>query len=163
MLNSFSSFSSYVARWLALPLALLIATPCLAAATPATMTVTQAWARATPPGAETGAAYFTISNTGSKADAIVGAQSAVAANASVHEMKMAGGMMQMRATPNLTIAPQAKVTFTPNGYHVMLEGLKAPLKEGDHFKLTLQLQHAGKMEVDVVVEGFGASQFTPAH
>ncbi len=147
---------------LALPFTLSITTICLAAEAPA-VTITKAWSPATPPGAETGAAYFTISNNGATVDAILGAKSAVATDASVHEMKMAGGMMQMRAAPNLALAPKTTVTFSPHGYHVMLTGLKKPLKEGDHFKLALQLQHAGAIEVDVTVQGLGASQFNASH
>ncbi|MBB5190513.1 hypothetical protein HNQ50_001235 [Silvimonas terrae] len=150
----------YPAFLLALPFVLLTATPSLAADTAAAVSIVQAWSPATPPGAETGAAYFTINNRSGAADVILGANSAVATEASVHEMKMAGGMMQMRAVPKLSLAPKASVTFSPHGYHVMLTGLKKPLKEGDHFKLALQLQHAGAVEVDVVVEGLGASQFT---
>ena len=45
-----------------------------------------------------------------------------------------------------------KATLAPGGYHVMLMGLKAPLKEGQSFPLTLTFEHAGKVEVEVMVE-----------
>ncbi|MGZ3237984.1 MAG: copper chaperone PCu(A)C, partial [Burkholderiaceae bacterium] len=39
-----------------------------------------------------------------------------------------------------------------NGYHIMLVGLKQPLKLGDKFSLTLTFEKAGKLDVPVVVE-----------
>ncbi|GGP24280.1 copper chaperone PCu(A)C [Silvimonas amylolytica] len=144
----------------ALPLALILASHCFAADT---LSVTQAWARATPPGATTAAAYFTIKNNGAAADSIVGARTSVADDASVHEMKMANGMMQMRAVPKLDIAPKATVIFSPQGYHVMLTGLKAPLKEGSQFKLSLALQGGGSIEVSIDVLGLGATAYSHAH
>ncbi|GGP19177.1 copper chaperone PCu(A)C [Silvimonas iriomotensis] len=146
--------------FIALPLALTLAAPCFAADT---LTVSQAWARATPPGASTAAAYFIIKNEGATTDSIVGARTSVADDASVHEMKMANGMMQMRAVPKLDIPAKASVTFSPQGYHVMLTGLKAPLKEGSHFKLSLALQRGGSIDVNVDVLGLGATEFSHSH
>jgi copper(I)-binding protein len=40
---------------------------------------------------------------------------------------------------------------------VMLMGLKKPLKQGEHFTLTLTLERAGDMKVDVPVAGVAAS------
>ena len=42
--------------------------------------------------------------------------------------------------------------FQPGGLHVMLFGLKQPLKAGEHFPLTLEFEKAGKVEVQVQVE-----------
>jgi hypothetical protein len=71
-------------------------------------------------------------------------------------MKMANGVMEMRPVKSLTIAPGKSVTLEPNGYHIMLTGLKAPLKEGQSVKLTLTFEHAGTQQVTASVAKVGA-------
>jgi len=40
-----------------------------------------------------------------------------------------------------------------SGMHLMLIGLKEPLKDGARFPMTLDFERAGKVEVTVIVEG----------
>jgi len=40
-----------------------------------------------------------------------------------------------------------QVAFDPGGMHIMLVGLKQPLKEGQTFPLTLTFRKAGKVDV----------------
>ena len=49
------------------------------------------------------------------------------------------------------IAPGKTVKFAPGGLHVMLIGLKQPLKNGDHFPLTLHFQKSGEAQLQVEV------------
>jgi periplasmic copper chaperone A len=117
------------------------------------------WARATPNGASVGGGYMTITNTGTTTDQLVGGATAVAGRFEVHEMKMDNGVMKMRpVTGGLEIKPGQTVKLEPGGYHVMLVGLTQQLKQGEHFKATLEFAKAGKVEVDFSVEGFGATQ-----
>ena len=118
--------------------------------------VDQVWARATPGGAKTGVMYLSVTNTGTAPDKLVGASTPVAAKAEVHESKSANGVMQMRPVSTLTIAPGKTVVLQPDGYHLMLTGLKQPLKEGEHVPLTLVFEHAGKRQVTAEVEKIGA-------
>jgi hypothetical protein len=75
----------------------------------------------------------------------------------IHQMKMDNGIMKMRPVEGgLEIKPGQTVTLDPSGYHVMLMGLKQPLKQGEHFKATLEFAKAGKVDVDFTVESFGA-------
>jgi copper(I)-binding protein len=46
--------------------------------------------------------------------------------------------------------------LNPGGLHIMLIGLKAPLKQGETFPLTLTFAKAGTTTVEVVVQGPGA-------
>jgi len=41
--------------------------------------------------------------------------------------------------------------FKPGGMHIMLVGLKQPLKAGDSFPLTLAFQKAGAVETTVMI------------
>ena len=65
--------------------------------------------------------------------------------------------MKMRPLPNGINLPAGQpVTLKPGGMHIMLMGLKQPLKQGESFPLTLSLQKGGMKEVNVAVEGPGA-------
>ena len=123
---------------------------------PAGIAVEQAWARATPGTVKTGVAYLTLLNTGKDGDRLVGLSTPVAESASLHEMKMEDGIMKMRPLDSVTLAPGEKIELKPSGNHVMLEGLKHPLKEGEHFALTLTFEKSGTEEVQVMVGKVGA-------
>jgi copper(I)-binding protein len=121
--------------------------------------VENAWARATPPMAKTGAVYFTIVDHGAP-DKLVAAATPVAGMAHLHETTMAGNVMQMRPIEGLDVAD--KVTLAPGGTHLMLTDLKQPLKQGDSFPLTLTFQHAGTVHTVVSVAGIGAGGPMPS-
>ena len=112
---------------------------------------------ATPslPGTTTGAAYITaLENGGARADKLVGASTPAAARVEIHTMSVdAQGVMRMREVDGISLAPKAKVQMKPGaGLHLMLIDLKAPLKEGTSFAMTLQFERAGSVEVNVVVQ-----------
>jgi periplasmic copper chaperone A len=116
-----------------------------------------AWARATPKGASVGGGYMKITNSGTAPDHLIGGSTEISRDVEVHEMKMEGGVMMMRPVAGgIEIEPGQTVTLDPSGYHVMFVGLKEQLKQGDHFKATLQFAKAGKIDVDFTVEGIGA-------
>jgi len=119
--------------------------------------VTQPWARATPKGASTGAAYMTITNTGSKAARLSCASTVVAATCQIHEMAMSNGVMRMRPVEGgLEVKPGQTVTLKPGGFHMMLEGLKAPLKAGETVEATLTSSDGGSVKVEFPIAAIGA-------
>lgn len=120
--------------------------------------IEQPWARATPQGAKIGAGYMKITNTGSAPDRLVGGTADVSSGFELHEMKMEGSVMKMRALPHgLDIPPGGSVEFKPGSYHVMFTGLKQPLAVGQHVKGTLTFEKAGKVDVQFDVQPVGAS------
>lgn len=124
----------------------------------AKIAVEQPWARATPGGAKTGAAYMTLANKTDTADRLTGASSDVAAKVQIHEMKVVNGVMQMRPlTDGLAIPANGSVALKPGAYHVMLIGLKKPLVAGQSFPLTLTFAKAGNISVTVPVRAMGAN------
>ena len=127
------------------------------------VTVTDAWARATPGNAPTGAVYMTVTNAGGAPDTLLSAKVPVAKTAELHSMNMTNGVMQMRPTGPIALAPGQSLAFQPGGYHVMLIGLTHPLKEGETFPLTLTFAKAGKVTVSVQVAGIGAMQMPMGH
>jgi copper(I)-binding protein len=107
-----------------------------------------AWSRPTPPGVPTGVGYVTIVNHGREPDRLIGATSPWAASASLHRSAMRGGVMSMQPVPEgLPIPPGVTLRLEPSGYHLMLTGLKRPLRPGDRIPATLILQKAGKLPV----------------
>jgi copper(I)-binding protein len=100
------------------------------------------WVRGTVAGQKATGAFMELSSpTGT---AIVGASSPVAGITEIHEMKMDGGVMKMRATPRLDIPAGKPISLAPGGYHVMLMDLKQQLKKGDTVPLTLQVENKDK-------------------
>ena len=123
----------------------------------ATLHIAQPWARATPPGAETGGGYMTITNRGQEPDRLVGGASPVAARIGIHEMTVENGVMTMRPLASgLEIKPGETVTLKPGGRHVMFEQLREPLRQGRTVPATLDFVKAGKVNVEFVVEPVGA-------
>jgi hypothetical protein len=124
-----------------------------------TITVEQPWARATPTGAKTGAVYMTLDNKSGTADRLTGASSSVADKLQIHEMKVENGVMQMRQlTGGLPIPAGGSVVLKPGSYHVMLIGLKKPLKAGETLPLTLTFEKAGNISLTVPIQAVGAMQ-----
>ncbi len=119
---------------------------------------------ATPsrPGLKTGAVYFRhIRNQGRVGDRLLSASSPVAGAVEIHRMQMQGDVMRMRAVPALDIPVGAQVPMrhgTPDGHHLMLFDLKAPLKDGDRFPVTLRFERAGEHTVQVWVQTPRTSQ-----
>lgn len=104
--------------------------------------IKDAWARATAPGQVNGSVGVVIT---SKKDArLIAVKSAVAGSAEIHTMTMDNGVMQMRQLDYLELPANQPVTLGPGGNHLMLLGLKRPLKEGSTLPLTLTVQYADK-------------------
>jgi periplasmic copper chaperone A len=125
------------------------------------LSIDHPFARATPPGAKSGGAFFVVENAGATPDKLIGVTSPLAGNAEIHQMTMDGGVMRMRAVLALDIPPGGKVELKPGGYHVMLLDLKQPFKVGDKVPLTLTFQNAGSIGVSVDVEPIGSTSHKP--
>jgi copper(I)-binding protein len=121
----------------------------------------QPWARATPATARVGAVYLTLRSPAP--DRLVSVSSPVAAAAELHESAMAGMVMKMRRLPSLAIPAGQRVALASGGMHIMLVGLKEPLREGQNFPLTLTFAKAGPQTVTVTVGKIGAMGPPPAH
>lgn len=119
--------------------------------------VTDAWVRATPPGADNAAVYFSVVNKGRTADSLISASSNITANAMVHRTVMTGGIAHMEMGGPVELNAGAHLSFAPIGYHLMLEGLKQPVTEGKVISVTLDFARAGKLTFPVRVLGVTAA------
>lgn len=101
----------------------------------AQVTVKDAWVRATVAQQKATGAFMQLL---SAQDAhLISAQSPVAGVVEVHEMRMDGGVMKMRAVPKLALPAGKAVDLKPGSYHVMLMDLKGQVKDGDAVPVTL--------------------------
>lgn len=103
------------------------------------------------PNAGSGAIYLTIENHGAEPDRLVGMVTPSASMAMLHEMKIEGDVMKMRALTSLDVPAGATVELKPGASHIMLMGMKAPLKAGNSIQLELTFEKSGVLKVDVPV------------
>jgi copper(I)-binding protein len=118
------------------------------------ITIRDAFATPTRPGASVGAAYFGgLENRGSQPDRLLRATSSVSARVELHSGEIGqDGVMRMRELDSLPLPPGSRTELKPGqGNHLMLMDLKKPLAEGDSFAMTLDFERSGKVEVKVTV------------
>ena len=130
------------------PLLFAVATAASAQAT-APVSVHGAWARSTVTGQDSTGAYMTL--TAREPLTLLGAQTPAAGIVEIHEMKMEGEVMKMRAADTLPLAAGQPLRLAPGGYHLMLMDLKAPFKPGSHIPMTLRFRDAKGQESKLAV------------
>ncbi|MES2401930.1 MAG: copper chaperone PCu(A)C [Pseudomonadota bacterium] len=132
--------------------------------------VDKAWARASVQGQKGTGAFMSI--TASEGTKLVGLSTPVAGVAEVHEMKMEGDVMKMRAVAGGLDLPAGKtVELKPGGYHVMLMDLKTPLAKDSTVPMTLLFKNAKGVEsklnitvpVSVTAPGAAAAEHDHKH
>lgn len=112
----------------------------------AQLTVQDAWVRGTVPGQTSSGAFMTLQSAeGAK---VVGVSTPVAGTAEIHEMKMEGNVMRMKAVPALDVPKGQTVQLKPGGYHVMLMDVKQPLVKDATVPITLKVELADKRVVE---------------
>ncbi len=152
-------------RFISLALAALSLAFASGAALAQPVEVKDAWARASVQGQKASGAFMKI--TAKDGAQLVGVASPVAGVAEVHEMKMEGDIMKMRAAPTLDLPAGKTVELKPGGYHVMLMDLKAALVKDSSLPLTLVFKDAkgveSKLEIKVPVRASAPAMGTHKH
>lgn len=121
-------------------------------------------ARPTTPGIQNGAAWFGVKNAGASDDRVIGVESPIADHAEIHDMTMDNDVMRMFKVDGVPVPAGETVTLGKgNKLHVMLMGLKQPLKEGDAFDMTVHFEKAGSVPVQVWVEQPSAASGAKQH
>jgi periplasmic copper chaperone A len=133
---------------------MLVATPALAQ-----VEIETPWARATAPGARTGAGYMVIRNKSASPDRLVGAESAVSARVETHMHTKEGDIFRMREVQGFDIPAKGSFELKPGGAHLMFTDIRRPFKEGENIPVTLKFEKAGDLTVEFHVGRLGA----PAH
>jgi periplasmic copper chaperone A len=110
--------------------------------------VKDAFARASAvPAAKAGTVYMTLTNNSAKADRLLSITTAASDTAQLHESVEKDGVATMKPHEALEIPAGGTVELKPGSMHIMLTGLKAPLKKGDMIMLELKFEQAGTVEV----------------
>lgn len=129
----------------------------------AQVVVRNAWVRATVPQQTATGAFLQL--TAEHDTRLVSVSSTVAPVAEVHEMALQDNVMRMRPVPAVDLPAGKAVDLKPGGHHIMLMGLKQPVKAGETVPLTLVFEdRAGKrqsVEVKAVVRALGAAEAKP--
>jgi len=124
--------------------------------------IENAWVRATAPGQDGAGVDMVI--TSKQVATLVGVSSPIAKTAELHSMTSEGGMMKMREVQAIELPAGKRLSLRENGYHLMLNGLKAPLKEGESVPLTLSIklgkQGVVKIETKAEVRSLTATKDT---
>ncbi len=106
--------------------------------------VIKPWARATAPGQASVGVYMTL-YAHNPSIRLVGCDANGIGSCTVHKMTMKGRVMRMHPIDTLPLPKNRQIHLKPGDhYHIMLEGLKQPLKAGATVPLTLKFQGAGK-------------------
>lgn len=132
-------------------IALAGASALLAGASAMAQTVASgAWARATVPAQTTGGAYLTLRSA--DAARLVGGSTPAASSVEIHTMEMKGSTMSMREVTAVALPAGQAVS----DFHLMLIGLKQPLKAGHQLPLRLEIEHQGgkreTLQIEVAVQ-----------
>lgn len=121
------------------------------AASQAQTTVTEPWVRATVAQQKASGLFGRIVST--SGGRLLSASTPVAGVVEIHEMKMDGDVMRMRALPKGLELPAGKaVELKPGGHHLMLMDLKQQLKPGDTVAVTLVIEGADRKRETLVVQ-----------
>lgn len=132
------------------------------------ITVAHPWVRASQPGRLETTAFLEIKAARGKRDRLKAVSSPIAAAASLDKAGPGGSGAPAPRIDGIDIAAGKSVVLRPDGVHIRLSQLAAPLKEGDLVKLVLVFEKAGSVEVDATVEPADATgphgfKFQPGH
>lgn len=108
---------------------------------------------ATIAGSSVADGFMTIINHGKEADRLLSVTSPVSANIMIHEMKMEGDVMKMRALMDgIEIPAGGEVKLKHGGLHIMFMNPTESFDEGDMIKATLTFEKAGPIDIEFMVE-----------
>ncbi len=125
--------------------------------------VENVYAFATPDTAKNGAVFMIIKNNTAVVDTLRSALTDVSNIVELHENAVdnSNGRMTMRKIDGVDVPANGAAFLEPNGKHIMLMGLKQPLKEGVNFSLTLTFANAGVVTVPVKIVPPGDAMDAP--
>lgn len=122
--------------------------------------VSQPWVRATvAPQKATGAFVQLKAKSDSR---LIEVRSSVAGVAEIHEMKMEGSTMKMRAVDGLDLPAGQLVELKPGSFHIMLMDLKKPLAAGETVDLTLVFEGRDKKRIEQEIKAEARAAGKPA-
>ena len=122
------------------------------------LVLSAAWGPASTGMNRPGAAFLSITNTGSAGDRLIASHTPAAKRAELHHHIMDNGVMRMRQVKAIDLPAGVMTLLKPGNFHVMLFELKSMLKEGDMFPLSLTFEKAGNATIIVHVVRTGSGK-----
>ncbi len=114
--------------------------------------IIDAWIKETLPNHKVTGGYLKIKNNGKSKDVLLSVSADFAMNSEIHEMKMDGDIMKMRALKKGLIIPaKGEVNLQPGGYHLMFMKLKQPMLPMVVHKVTLIFKKSGSITIPMTV------------
>lgn len=128
--------------------------------------ISQPWARVSQGLANEAAVYMTLFNHGAGGDRLISASSPVAERSELHLQWHPDHDPAIQAIPippgdpaimsaAIEVTPGQPTVLAPGGMHLMLIGLRQPLRQTPLFPLSLTFEHAGTVEVQCIAAAPG--------
>jgi copper(I)-binding protein len=118
------------------------------------------WAHVTLDGASVAPIYMIVRNGSKQADALIGGSApGLAEKVELRGLVRGSFSMSVDAVEKINLPAGGQEHLKPHAAHLILVGLKKPLKRGEQLPLTLHFQNAGKVAVKIMVEPTGADPF----
>ena len=118
------------------------------------MTVSDAWTRPSPPGADEAAIYMVVKNDSGGRDRLLAASSPSCVVVTPHLTGIGDGVARMRESglDELDLDPGSTLVMEPNAMHLMCLGLRGALKDGEVLELDLEFREAGSIRVHALTD-----------
>ena len=111
-----------------------------------------AWVRLPAKSKMDAALFMVVENRTAQPKTIIGVSTDDASAAEMHQMTMNKMIMTMTPVSHISIPAKGKTSFDPNGFHVMLFGLKIHPALGDKLHVTLKLDDGTRVPVEAIVK-----------
>ncbi|MCB1858017.1 MAG: copper chaperone PCu(A)C [Gammaproteobacteria bacterium] len=141
------------ARLIALFVACLVSAGAGAQVASDSITVTDAYVPATPPGAPNGVAFMTLRNHSGTDSILVAANSSVSKVAELHGHESHQGMMRMRRVAQVVVPAGGMVKLESGGLHMMLIGLQQDLRPHNRVAIGLVFSDGSELHIEAPVHG----------
>ncbi|MEP1126071.1 MAG: copper chaperone PCu(A)C [Ilumatobacter sp.] len=126
-------------------------------ASPATLTVSDAWSREPAEGQDVGVVYGTVTNPGDADVRILRATSSVSSDVELHETTVSdSGAMSMREVEEGYVVPAGgQFVFEPGGPHIMLLDIDSATFPTDQVEVTLEIEGDDPVSFSAPVRAIG--------
>lgn len=125
------------------------------------LTVVNPYIRATAPGQTNTAMFFTLENLADRCRTLVAVSSLLADRVELHVHRMQNNLAVMRPVRRIAIPAGESVTLRPGGLHVMLLGIRQPLKPGGQAAVTLLFEDGARIQVTVPIRRIRRADIAP--
>ena len=116
------------------------------------LNVSEATIKLPPVNAHNAAAYMQITNPTDAPMTIVAIKTDIAEKNELHESRVIDGVASMQEIHKLVIESKSTVSLAPGGLHIMLIGLKDPIKAGQSIPVTLEFESGKNVVISAIVK-----------